>query len=115
MLKLDARPQPSKLMAMASPVLALAITILVGIVLFALLGKDPVKGLQVFFVEPVKSFYAVSELLVKATPLLLIGLGLAVCYRSNVWNIGAEGQFVVGALAAGWVAMQAGPATAVEA
>ena len=111
MLKLEARPQPSKLMAMASPVLALAITILIGIVLFALLGKDPVKGLQVFFVEPVKSLYAVSELLVKATPLLLIGLGLAVCYRSNVWNIGAEGQFVVGAMASGWIAMQAGAGT----
>jgi simple sugar transport system permease protein len=57
----------------------------------------------------VKSLYALSELSVKATPLILIALGLAVCYRSNVWNIGAEGQFVVGALAAGWVAMQAGP------
>jgi simple sugar transport system permease protein len=111
MLKLEARPQPSKLMSMASPVLALAITIVIGVVLFLLLGKDPIKGLQVFFVEPVKSLYAVSELLVKATPLLLIALGLAVCYRSNVWNIGAEGQFVVGALASGWVAMQAGPGT----
>jgi ABC-type uncharacterized transport system permease subunit len=74
-----------------------------------LLGKDPVRGLQVFFVEPVKSLYALSELSIKATPLILIALGLAVCFRSNVWNIGAEGQFVVGALAAGWVAMQAGP------
>jgi len=109
MLKLEARPNPSKLMSLASPVLALAITVVIGIGLFVLLGKDPVKGLQVFFVEPVKSLYALSELSIKATPLILIALGLAVCYRSNVWNIGAEGQFVVGALAAGWVAMQAGP------
>jgi simple sugar transport system permease protein len=65
-----------------------------------------------FFVEPVKSLYALSELSIKATPLILIALGLAVCFRSNVWNIGAEGQFVVGALAAGWVAMQAGPGLA---
>ena len=65
-----------------------------------------------FFVEPVKSLYALSELSVKATPLILIALGLAVCFRSNVWNIGAEGQFITGALAAGWVAMQAGPDTA---
>src|SRR6185295_7179087 len=92
--------------------LALLITVLVGITLFALLGKDPLRGLQVFFVEPVKSAYALSELSVKAVPLVLIALGLAVCFRSNVWNIGAEGQFVVGALAAGWVAMQAGPGTA---
>ena len=108
MLKLEARPQPSKRMSLASPVLALAITVLVGVGLFLLLGKDPVRGLQVFFVEPVKSLYALSELSIKATPLVLIALGLAVCFRSNVWNIGAEGQFVVGALAAGWVAMQAG-------
>jgi simple sugar transport system permease protein len=112
MLTLEARPQPSKLMSLASPLLALAITVVIGVVLFVLLGKDPLRGLQVFFVEPVKSLYALSELSVKATPLILIALGLAVCFRSNVWNIGAEGQFVVGALAAGWVAMQAGPETA---
>jgi len=108
MLKLEARPQPSKWMSFASPLLALAITVVIGVVLFMLLGKNPLRGLQVFFVEPVKSLYALSELSVKATPLILIALGLAVCYRSNVWNIGAEGQFVAGALAAGWVAMQAG-------
>ncbi len=112
MLRLEARPQPSKALSIASPLIALAITVVVGVLLFALLGKDPVKGLQAFFVEPVKSGYALSELSVKAVPLVLIALGLAVCFRSNVWNIGAEGQFVVGALAAGWVAMQAGPGTA---
>ena len=112
MLKLEARPQPSKLMSMASPVLALAVTVLIGVFLFMMLGKDPVKGLAVFFVEPVKNLYQLSELSIKATPLILIALGLAVCYRANVWNIGAEGQFVVGALCAGWVAMQAGPDTA---
>jgi ABC-type uncharacterized transport system permease subunit len=112
MMRLEARPQPSNLMSLASPLLALAITVVVGVGLFVLLGKDPVKGLQVFFVEPVKSLYALSELSVKATPLILIALGLAVCYRSNVWNIGAEGQFILGALCAGWVAMQAGPDTA---
>ena len=111
MLKLEARPQPSKLMSLASPLLALAITTLLGIGLFMLLGKDPARGLQMFFWEPVKSAYAWSELGIKATPLVLIALGLAVCFRSNVWNIGAEGQFIVGALAGGWVAMQATPET----
>jgi ABC-type uncharacterized transport system permease subunit len=111
MLKLEVRPQPSRLMSVASPLLALALTVVVGVILFMLLGKDPLKGLQMFFVEPVKSAYALSELSVKAVPLVLIALGLAVCFRSNVWNIGAEGQFVVGALAGGWVAMQAGPDT----
>ena len=104
MIKLEARPQPSQWMSLASPLLALAITVLIGVFLFVLLGKDPLRGLQVFFIEPVKNLYQISELTVKATPLILIALGLAVCYRSNVWNIGAEGQFVVGALSAGWVA-----------
>jgi general nucleoside transport system permease protein len=111
-MRLEARPQPSQLMSLLSPLMALAITVLIGVALFLLLGKDPVRGLQVFFVEPVKSLYALSELSVKATPLILIALGLAVCYRSNVWNIGAEGQYIVGALAGGWVAMQAGPGLA---
>ena len=112
MWRLEARPQPSRLMSLASPLLALALTVLLGVGLFVLLGKDPVRGLQVFFVEPVKNLYALSELSIKATPLILIALGLAVCFRSNVWNIGAEGQFVLGAMAASWVAMQAGPETA---
>jgi simple sugar transport system permease protein len=107
MLKLEPRPQPSALWSYASPLLALAITVLLGVALFVALGKDPVRGLQVFFWEPIKSGHALSELMVKATPLLIIALGLAVCFRSNVWNIGAEGQFVVGAIAAGGVALLA--------
>src|SRR5205085_1582892 len=107
MLRLEPRPQPSRVMSIASPLLALAITVVIGSVLFWLLGKDPLRALQVFFVEPVKTGYGLSELALKATPLLLIALGLAVCFRSNVWNIGAEGQFIVGAIAAGGVAMLA--------
>ena len=107
MLRLEARPAPSKAMSLLSPVIALAVTVLTGIALFALLGKDPSRGLGVFFVEPFRGAYAVSELCVKAMPLMLIGLGLAVCYRANVWNIGAEGQFVLGAIAASGVAMHA--------
>ncbi len=111
MLKLEARPQASRLWTYGSPLLALAITVLIGVALFAVLGKDPVRGLQVFFWEPVKSQYALGELAVKATPLLLIALGLAVCFRSNVWNIGAEGQFVIGAVAAGGMALLADKTT----
>ena len=111
MLRLEARPAPSKAMSLLSPVIALAVTVVAGIALFALLGKDPSRGLAMFFVEPFRGAYAVSELCVKATPLMLVGLGLAVCYRANVWNIGAEGQFVLGAIAASGVAMQCGPDT----
>ena len=111
MLRLEVRPQPSQAWSYASPLLALALTVVIGIGLFVVLGKDPVRGLQVFFLEPVKSWYAVGELMVKATPLMLIGLGLAVCFRSNVWNIGAEGQFVIGAVFAGGVALMADKST----
>lgn len=106
-LKLEARPQPSKAWGYGSPVLALLVTVLIGIVLFMALGKDPVRGLLVFFWEPIKSGYALGELVVKATPLLVIALGLAVCFRSNVWNIGAEGQYIIGAIAASGVALLA--------
>ncbi|HAL38131.1 MAG TPA: sugar ABC transporter permease [Polaromonas sp.] len=111
MPQLEVRPQPSSFWTYASPILALLVTVVIGVLLFAALGKDPVKGLQVFFWEPIKSPYALSELMVKATPLLIIALGLAVCFRSNVWNIGAEGQFVMGAVAAGGVALLAGKTT----
>jgi len=111
MLKLEARPQPSKLWSLASPVLALLVTVLIGVVLFVALDKDPVSGLQMFFWEPIRSAYALGELSVKATPLLLIALGLAVCFRSNVWNIGAEGQYVLGAIAASGVALLADKTT----
>jgi simple sugar transport system permease protein len=87
--------------------LAVFITMVIGVLLFSALGKDPVRGLQVFFWDPIKTPYALSELMVKATPLLIIALGLAVCFRSNVWNIGAEGQFVIGAVTASGVALMA--------
>ncbi len=106
-LRLEARAEPSQRWSYGSPTLALVITVAMGVVLFAALGKDPVQALQMFFWEPVRSAYALGELVVKATPLLLIALGLAVCFRSNVWNIGAEGQYIVGAMAASGVALQA--------
>ncbi len=107
MLKLESRPEASRLWSYASPVLALLATVMIGILLFAALGKDPASALRVFFWEPIRSPYALGELAVKATPLLLIALGLAVCFRSNVWNIGAEGQYVLGAIAASVVALLA--------
>ena len=107
MLRLELRPSPSRTWAWLSPVLALAITVVLGVALFSLMGKDPVKGLGVFFWEPIKSAYALGELGVKATPLLIIALGLAVCFRSNIWNIGAEGQYIIGAICAGGIALLA--------
>ncbi|MFO0002286.1 MAG: ABC transporter permease subunit, partial [bacterium] len=72
---------------------------------FVALGKDPMRGLEVFFVQQINGLRPIIEVLLKATPLVLCALGLAVCYRANVWNIGAEGQLLVGAIAAGGVAL----------
>jgi len=106
-IQLEARQAPSALMSVLSPVLAFAITVAAGAVLFAALGKDPVQALSVFLLEPFNGVRAVSELGLKSTPLILIALGLALCFRSNVWNIGAEGQFLMGAVTGGGLAMWA--------
>ena len=111
MLRLEARPQPSALWSYGSPILALLLTVVIGVVMFVALGKDPLRGLEMFFWLPISSGYQVGELLVKATPLLIIALGLAICFRSNVWNIGAEGQYVIGAIFAGGVALMADKTT----
>jgi simple sugar transport system permease protein len=111
MLRLEPRPQSSTLWTYASPVLAILITVALGVLIFMALDKDPLRALQMFFWEPLKSKYAMGEIMIKATPLLLIALGLSVCFRSNVWNIGAEGQFVIGAVCAGSVALMADQST----
>lgn len=105
-LKLEPRPEPSRRMAYASPLIAVALTLASGYLLFSLLGKDPVQAFQVFFVKPVQTRYGVGELLLKATPLILCATGLALAFRANVWNIGAEGQLVIGAIVGGGIALQ---------
>lgn len=87
-------------MRVAAPVIATGLTLVVGSLLFALLGYDPLATLQAFFIAPLNSLNGISELLLKASPLILIACGLAVGFRANVWNIGAEGQLVIGAIAA---------------
>lgn len=105
MFRLEARPVPSKTLTWASPLIALGITVLIAAILFAALGKDPARGLGIFLLEPLNGTRALTELGLKATPLILCALGLALCYRSNVWNIGAEGQFLMGAIAGGGLAL----------
>ena len=94
-------------MSVLSPLIALAVTVAIAAALFLALGKDPVRGLEVFLVEPLSGRYALTELALKATPLILCALGLTLCFRANVWNIGAEGQFLLGAVAGGGVALWA--------
>ncbi|MBC7499109.1 MAG: ABC transporter permease, partial [Herminiimonas sp.] len=105
MLRLELRATPSRLMSWLSPLLALLLTVLCGVLLFVALGKDPLAGLAVFFLEPIRDLRGWSEVGIKVAPLLMISIGLAVCYRANVFNIGAEGQLVAGAIAGGAAAL----------
>jgi len=104
-LRLEPRVDASRLMRYLSPLIAVLLMLAGGLVLFAALGKDPVEGFRVYFLNPLKDLYGLSELLLKATPLMLIAMGLAVGFRANVWNIGAEGQFIMGGVAASAIAL----------
>ena len=108
MLKLERRTAPSFLMKAASPLFAAVAMLLTGIIIFTVLGKDPQQAFFVFFVKPLENTYGIGELLLKATPLMLCALGLAIGFRANVWNIGAEGQLTMGAFAGGGVALWLG-------
>ena len=105
MIRLETRPEPSRVAGWLSPLLAAAATLVVGFILFTVMGKDPWTAFHAFFVKPVATLYGVGELLLKATPLMLIAVGLAAGYRANVWNIGAEGQLTMGAIFGGGVAL----------
>ena len=98
-LELVKRPDHSRAMAIASPFIAIALTIVFGAILFAATGHNPLRALYFYFIEPLTAGWSLEELVSKATPLVLIGVGLAVCFISNTWNIGAEGQYTFGAIA----------------
>ena len=104
-LRLEARPEPSRLAQWFSPVVATAAVVLIGFVLFSAMGKNPWLALHAFFIEPIDQLYDVGELLLKASPIMLCAVGLAVGYRANVWNIGAEGQLTMGAIFGGGIAL----------
>jgi len=105
MLRLEKRAHVSKMMSYVSPLIAIVLMLIGGLIIFSLLGKDPIEGFRIFFISPLSDIYGLSELLLKATPLMLVAMGLAVGFRANVWNIGAEGQYVVGGIAASAVAL----------
>jgi len=82
-LRLEKRPLPSSTMRIAAPLLASVAMLITGLLVFAALGKDPLNALYEFFVVPINSSYGVGELLLKATPLMLCALGLALGFKSN--------------------------------
>ena len=101
MIKLEKRPQPSQFWSFFTPVLAVAITMVVGGLLFGALGKNPFEAIRTIFYDPLFgdfASYSRPQLLVKGAPLILIAIGLSLGFRAGIWNIGAEGQYIMGAI-----------------
>ena len=98
MFTLEVRATQSAYASWLSPLLALALTAITGALIFLVMGKSPGIALYIYFIEPLTSWSGLSEVAVKAGPLILIGMGLSLGFRAGVWNIGAEGQFIAGAL-----------------
>jgi general nucleoside transport system permease protein len=103
--RLEPRPEPSRLAGWLSPIVATVAVLAIGFVLFSAMGKNPWEAMYVFFIEPIDTLYDIGELLLKASPIMLCAVGLAIGYRANVWNIGAEGQLIMGAIFGGGVAL----------
>src|SRR5260370_8892660 len=103
-LVLEKRAERSNTIALVSPLIAIGLTIVTMSILFAILGKNPISALIVYFIDPLTDSYSLQEIAVKASPLVLIAIGLSLCYLANAWNIGAEGQFLIGAVAASCLA-----------
>lgn len=105
-LQLEKRPNDSQAMAYLSPVIAIALTLFCGGVVFSFLGVEPLNALYTFFIAPLSDVYGWTELGIKVAPLLLCAMGLTLCFKAKIWNIGAEGQFIMGALGGGFAALQ---------
>ncbi len=105
MLKIEPRREVPRALKWTTPLLAVVLTVVTGFFLFLILGVDPFLALWAMFVSPLTSLYGIAELCLKATPLILCAIGLAIGFRAGVWNIGAEGQLTLGAIAGGGVAL----------
>ncbi|MCC8979514.1 ABC transporter permease [Bradyrhizobium acaciae] len=105
-LVLEKRAERSRTVALISPLIAIGLTIVTMTILFAVMGKNPILALYVYFIAPLADGYSLQEIAVKATPLVMIAIGLSLCYLANAWNIGAEGQFLMGAVAGSWIAVK---------
>ena len=90
------RDKVSKNWIIIAPILSIVFTIFFGLLIFTFLGYNPLETLYQIFVSPFSRIDRISDILVKACPLIIIGTGLMLCFKSNVWNIGAEGQFILG-------------------
>src|SRR3569623_2689902 len=105
-LVLEKRTERSNAIALISPMIAIGLTIVTMTILFAILGKNPLLALHAYFIAPLTDSYSLQEIAVKATPLVMIAIGLSLCYLANAWTIGAEGHFLIGAVAGSWIAVK---------
>lgn len=105
LFRLEKRPEPSRLMLYLTPVAAVVLTMIVGAIIFSAIGYNGLGAVREIFLTPLTNAYKWQDLGVEAAPLIIIGVGLSIAYRANVWNIGAEGQYVIGGLAGTWVAL----------
>ncbi len=114
MIRLEKRPTPSRFWVVATPLLAVVLTMIAGGIMFAALGKNPVEAIRIIFWDPLfdpnLSSYSRPQLLVKAGPLILIAIGLSLGFRAGIWNIGAEGQYIIGAICGAAVGLAFYPA-----
>ncbi|MCH2555394.1 MAG: hypothetical protein MK030_08995, partial [SAR116 cluster bacterium] len=105
MINLVPRKEIPLSLTLSTTAVAVALTLIAGAAIFGVLGYDPLAALYQFFIAPVSRGYQVADLFVKACPLIIIASGLVFSYRANVWNIGAEGQMILGAMFSGYVAL----------
>ncbi len=108
-IKLEKRPEPSRWMLVITPIASVLLTMLIGVVVFDALGIDGQRAVVDIFLTPLLATYKWQDVAVKAAPLIIIALGLSIGNRANVWNIGAEGQYIIGALCAAGIGIAAGP------
>lgn len=109
-IKLEKRREPSTLMLVLTPILSVVVTMLIGVIVFDAIGIDGQKAVIDIFITPLLASYKWQDVAVKAAPLIIIALGLSIGNRAQVWNIGAEGQYIIGALCAAGVGIAAGGA-----
>jgi simple sugar transport system permease protein len=107
-IKLEKRREPSMAMLVITPVASVLLTMLIGIVVFDLIGINGFKAVVDIFLSPLLASYKWQDVALKAAPLIIIALGLSMGNRAQVWNIGAEGQYVIGALCSAGVGLAFG-------
>ena len=105
MITFTPRDKISNYWILIGPILSIFLTIIFGLLIFTFLGFDPGETLYQIFISPFSRIDRISDILVKSCPLIIVGIGLMFCFRANVWNIGAEGQFIMGTLLAGSFAL----------